>query len=85
VERFKACKRRVAAARAALALFIVWPVISFAAQYVWQNHGFSGITAAFALGVVESFASYLEMLLTKPVRAAVYLGFLGLVGRLAWR
>lgn len=82
---FKARQGRMTAARVALAFFIAWPTISFVAQYAWANHGFSGITGAFAIGVVESFGYYVDMLLTNPIRAAVYLVFLGLVARLAWR
>jgi hypothetical protein len=85
VEAFTSRRGRLMAARAGLMIFVAWPVISFVAQYLWLNHGFSGITRAFALGVIDSFGDYLNMLLTSPVRGALYLGFLGLVGRLAWR
>jgi len=59
--------------------------MSWMAQYVWANEGFSGIVVAFAVGVVESTGDYITMLVQHPIQSAVYLGFLVLVGRLAWR
>jgi hypothetical protein len=85
VERFNIRHGRVMAARAALALFTAWPVISWAAQYLWVNGDFSGIEGAFALGLVDSFGYYVTVLATDPVRGVVYLCFLALAGRLAWR
>ena len=85
VERFQLHQSRLAVARAAIALFLCWPVIQWVAQYVWMNRGFDGITAAFAAGVLDSIGSYLAMFITDPIKALIYFGFLGLLGRFAWR
>src|SRR5205823_836202 len=54
VDRFHRRQRHVAAARAGFALFLAWPVISWCIQYIWINKGFTGITGAFAIGIVQS-------------------------------
>lgn len=85
VDRFVSHQGRLTAARAALALFLIWPVIKWVVEYVWLNKGFSGITGAFALGMVDSIDGWITMLVASPVHAVIYFAFLGLIGRWAWR
>lgn len=85
VDRFTTRQRRLAATRAALLLFLAWPIIWWAVQYVWINKGFSGITSGFALSIVQSIGDWIIMLVSNPVKGIIYLGFLWIVGRLAWR
>lgn len=85
VNRFVAHQGRLTAARAALALFLMWPVIKWVVEYVWLNKGFSGITGVFALGMVDSIGDWITMLVSSPVHAIIYFTFLGLIGRWAWK
>lgn len=85
VGSFRSHARRIAVARAALSLFLAWPVLKFLAIYGWTHHGFSGVTSAFALAVIDSIGDWLAMLVQQPVKTVVYLIFLGILGRLAWR
>ncbi|CAI9413189.1 hypothetical protein [Nocardioides sp. T2.26MG-1] len=85
VDRFTTRQRRLAAARSALLLFLAWPIIWWAIQYVWINRGFSGITSGFALSIVGSIGDWIIMVISNPVKGIIYLGFLWIVGRLAWR
>lgn len=85
IERFTSRQRRLAVARLALLLFLSWPIIWWCLQYVWINKSFSGITSGFAISIVDSIGDWITMLVSNPVKGVVYLGFLWVVGRLAWR
>ena len=75
--------RRVTAARAALAVFLAWPVLQFVAVYGWRHRGLNGIAGAFAVGLLGSVVDWLRMLIQQPVKTIVYVMFLGALTRLA--
>lgn len=85
VDRFATHQSRLNAARAALALFLAWPVISWVIQYVWINKSFSGMIPAFAVGVLQSIGDWITLLVTSPLHTVIYLVFLAILGKLAWR
>lgn len=85
VDRFATRQSRLNAARAALALFLAWPVISWIVQYLWINKSFSGMVPAFAAGVLQSFGDWITLLVTNPFHTVIYLAFLTILGKLAWR
>jgi hypothetical protein len=85
IDRFSTRQRRLAVARAALVLFLAWPIIWWCIQYVWINRTFSGIASAFAVSIVYSIGNWITMLIADPVEGLIHLGFLWVVGRLAWR
>lgn len=85
LDRFLTRQRRLSAARAALFVFLAWPVAWWCVQYVWQNKGTDGISAAFALGVIDSLGQWLTMFIANPAGTLVYVAFLWALARLAWR
>jgi hypothetical protein len=76
---------RLSVARAALIVFLSYPVWSFVIMYGWVNKGFDGITVAFALGVVQSIGDWMTMFVSAPVKTIVWVGFLWVLALLAWR
>jgi hypothetical protein len=85
VDRFTERQQRLAAARLALLVFFAWPITWWCVQYVWINKSFSGMTSAFAISIVDSIGDWITMLTSNPIKGLIYLGFLWLAGRLAWR
>jgi hypothetical protein len=85
IDAFLTRQDRLTVVRAALALFMAWPVLSFVGHYAFAHRSFKGITEAFAAGALQSIGDWIVMLVSNPVHALFYLAFLGILGRFAWR
>jgi hypothetical protein len=72
------------AARLGLALVLLFPILQFVVQYVWVTHSFDGITAAFAMGCVQSLLDMLTGFFEHPVKSLLYFGALAVMSRLAF-
>jgi len=83
-ERFRARSRRMTIIRLALAGFLLWPFAQFVVLYVWYNRTLDGIVSALALSTVESIGDLAQQFVTHPIRTLLYLGFLSVLGRLAF-
>lgn len=83
-ENFHRAAGRRRAARVGLLCFMAWPLAQFTVLYWWYNRSFEGYTGELALALVDSAVEIADQLVTDPVRALVYLGFLTVVGRLAF-
>lgn len=84
VEVFRRRSGRMATVRIAAALTLALPVLWYVAQYVWYYRTLDGITADFAVGVVEAGWAFLEGAIEHPVRALAFVAVSWLVGRLAF-
>lgn len=83
-EEFHRWADRRRAARIGLMCFVAWPLVQFSALYWWYYGSFEGYFGELALAIVDSAVDMADQLVTDPVRALVYLGFLTVVGRLAF-
>lgn len=83
-EGFHRWAGRRRAARLGLLCFMAWPLAQFTVLYWWYNRSFEGYINELALAVVDSTVEMADHLVTDPVRTLVYLGFLTVVGRLAF-
>ncbi|GGD24606.1 hypothetical protein [Nocardioides daphniae] len=84
-DRFHDRTRRMSIVRLALAAFLLWPFAQFFALYLWYNRTLDGIMPALALATLESVGDFAAQIVTEPVRTLLYLGFLAVLGRLAFR
>lgn len=84
-ERFRERSRRMTIIRLALAGFLLWPFAQFVVMYVWYNHTLEGIIPALAIASLEGVGVLAQQFVTQPVQTLIYLGFLSVLGRLAFR
>lgn len=84
-ERFYDRARRMAIVRLALAGFMLWPFAQFVLLYVWHNHTLAGIVPSLMLATLESIGDLANEFFMSPVRTLVYVGFLAVLGRIAFR
>lgn len=82
-EGFHRWAGRRRAARLGLLCFVAWPLAEFTVLYWWYNRSFEGYTGELALALVDSTVEMAGHLIADPLRTVIYLGFLGLVGRIA--
>lgn len=84
LEQFRRRAHVIATIRVALALFILWPFISFVVQYLWQEHTLDGIEASFALAALDSGVVLVGSLIDDPVKTVLYLVFLAVAAKIAF-
>lgn len=84
LEQFRRRTHVLSTIRVVLALYLLWPIISFTAQYLWQEHTLDGIEATFAVAAIESVTELLGSMIADPIRGVVYLGFLTVLARIAF-
>lgn len=84
-QRFHQNASRMTIVRLALAGFVLWPLAQFLAYYLWHNRTLDGVVPALLLATLDSVGDLGIHLITNPVRTVLYLGFLAVVGRIAFR
>lgn len=84
-QRFHDGNRRMTIVRVALGGFLLWPLAQFLTLYLWHNRTLDGFVSALALASFESIGDLANQLISNPVRTLVYLGFLAVLGRIAFR
>lgn len=77
--------RRMMIVRLALVGFLLWPFVQFFTLYFWHNRTLDGVISALALATLDSVGDLAIQLLNNPVRTLLYLGFLLVLGRIAFR
>lgn len=84
-DAFRDHVRLMTVVRLALAAFLSWPIVQFVGVYVWTHHSFDGIAGAFVVGVVDGFGDWLIALVQHPLSTVVYVVFLALLSKVAFR
>ena len=85
VESFRRRARVVTTIRVALAVFLLWPFALFLVTYLWHERTLNGIEATLVEATLDSAGEWVGTLLAEPVRALVYLAFLAVLSRIAFR
>lgn len=78
-------RTRLILARLSIAAFLLWPIVQFTILYFWQNHTLEGIGTQFANAVADTTVDTFNHLLTHPLQTAIYVGFLTVLSRFAFR
>lgn len=85
VRRAEADAGSPSAVRAALVLFMAWPVIGYLARYLWENGSFTGLGHALPTALGGSMSSWADMIAVDPAKTLVHMLFLAVVAALAQR
>ncbi|WP_179220090.1 hypothetical protein [Rhodococcus sp. NCIMB 12038] len=85
LDRFTERARWVGLCRLGVAAALLLPVLYFVVVYLWTFHTIDGLLPALVVAALDSAASMVDLVLTRPLQAAVFLSVSWWLGRFAFR
>ena len=73
------------AARLTVAVFLLAPIVQFIGWYLWTYRTLNGVEASFVEASLAGIGDMLTAAITDPVRTVVYLVFLSVLSRFAFK
>lgn len=85
VDRFRRRARTAALVRLGLAIALLFPVLSFAAVYLWTYRTVDGIVPTLLSATLDGVGDWLSAAIAHPMQRVIFSVVVGLVGRWVFR